>query len=51
MQIAGRIILKKVAQGLNCYFHRVLEKVPDTFISPWFWIGTHAEYDKLLRNL
>jgi hypothetical protein len=30
--------------------HRALGIVDDDIIV-WFWIGTHAEYDRLLRTL
>ncbi|MEK7793443.1 MAG: hypothetical protein AAB353_02890 [Candidatus Hydrogenedentota bacterium] len=30
--------------------HRALGILEDDFIS-WYWIGTHAEYDEILRRL
>jgi hypothetical protein len=32
---------------VGLHYRALAERLPDTWL--WFWIGTHAEYDKLLK--
>ena len=32
---------------VGLHYRALAERLPDTWL--WFWIGTHAEYDKLLE--